>query len=481
MRSSFVCLFIFIYELFFAVCTMADIKLPDVLSDHMVLQQKSSVKLWGLASPGETISVKPEWSKHCRTAVADDSGRWCLSVRTPKAGGPYTIRFTGKNEIVLNDVMIGEVWLCSGQSNMEYRIRSMNPAAGFFLNEIKEISASELANIRFCPVSRALSEKREDTCSVSWKKADTSEIRNFSAAAYYFGKTLYQKLKVPVGLITSAWGGTPAQAWISDSTVKKDSLINGWYGGKPNTSKQWPNGASVLFNAMINPFINYRIKGVIWYQGEANVAGADRYSTLFPALIKSWRNEFGQKDMPFYYVQIAPYKYDEPETAAGYLREAQMEAMKIRNTGMAVTLDIGNVDNLHPVNKKDVGYRLALWALAKTYGVSVPSYSGPVFTRAAKEKKRMRLYFDYADGGLKAKDGVLQNFMLAGEDLKFYPADAKIKGNTVVVSSKEVGDPRYVRYAFGNADTASLFNGFGLPASSFRTDSIQFQPKQRKK
>ena len=307
-------------------------------------------------------------------------------------------------------------------------------------------------------------------CKGNWLTADTATVNNFSATAWFFGSYLSKKLAVPVGLIFTAWGGTPAEVWTPAASIEDvpdlDYYLH-YYNGAP----WWPGMAGVLYNAMIYPLLNYTIKGAIWYQGESNRLDAKLYPALMNTMITSWRNAWGVGDFPFYYVQIAPYTYKELNTGA-LLREAQMKCLSIPNTGMAVTMDIaGDVTNIHPKNKLDVGKRLALWALNKTYGKSEGSFSGPVYKKMKMAANIISLEFLYADEGLKFTKTEKNNFTIAGADRVFYSATVKIKDNTLVVSSPKVKQPVAVRYAFTNTAEATLFNGAGLPASSFRTDN----------
>ena len=639
-----------------AVCCLfvsvacGDVKLPAIFGDHMVLQQKQSVAIWGWAEPGEAISVKGSWAWAGKAkTTADESGKWKVNIKTPKAKGKAVkLTIKGNNEIVLNDVLIGEVWICSGQSNMEMGMTMVN-------NPDEEIAAADYPNIRLFDVARTTSMTPRQDVTGNWVSCSPETAANhgawggFSATAYYFGRTLHKELNVPIGLITTNWGGTVAEAWTSTETLKtfeqfKDTLKTmespenqkamyqkklrdwedkidqmdpgyqqGWY--KPETDeadwkemelpKEWagtelknidgivwfrretslppswakhdmelhlgpiddidtlwfngikigstagwdtprvyqipasalhvgkniiavrvidtgggggiygkaedmrigpvgadvkncatvartwkykvsreggdvpsapvnpkgksPNRPTVLYNAMIAPLVPFRIAGAIWYQGESNCYDPILYRTLFPAMIMDWRKQWGQGDFPFYYVQIAPYQYNDFERSQA-IREAQLMSLWVPNTGMAVTMDIGMEKDIHPKNKADVGDRLARWALTKTYGIEGIVYSGPLYKSKKFEGNTARITFDYIDGGLMAKDGKLQDFEVAGIDRKFYPAKAVIDGDTVVVSSDAVKNPIEVRYGWSNWVDGSLFNKAGLPASSFRTD-----------
>ena len=459
---------------FFLFMTMnpgwAMIKLPSILSPGMVLQQQSTVNIWGWATPGEKITITSDWFTDQFSTVTGPSGKWLVRIPTGKAGGPYTLTIKGENTIILPDVLIGEVWVCSGQSNMEFTIKMLG-GWKLYATEKKELKKHDYSQIRFCQVKHAMSVVPLDSCDVSWSKANLRSVTDFSATAWFFAQCLYNRLHVPIGLISTNIGGTPAEAWTSRTAMENDPELQ-YYLTSPNGQSRETGRISVLYNAMIHPLINFSIRGVIWYQGETNIPDADLYGKLFPAMIRNWRADWNQGDFPFYFVQIAPFDYNEPYPAAAYLREAQTKALALPNTGMASTMDIGNTRNIHPKNKPEVGKRLAWWALAKTYGIDKVKFQGPVFLRAEKEGRRFRLFFDHADS-LFSRGGPPVCFTLAGHDGKFRSANAIIEGKTVVLSSDSVHDPRYVRYAFTDTDTVNLYNQAGLPAAPFRTDSIR--------
>jgi sialate O-acetylesterase len=646
------------------------LEIPSIISDNMVLQQRSNVPLWGKAKPHSKIIVNASWGASSKAVVNNDS-LWQLKLRTPKAGGPYKIKIQiGDSTIVYKNVLIGEVWLSSGQSNMEMPLQGW-PPNDTISNSAQEIKNAQNPNLRFFTVTRAYSEKPNFNSTGEWTESNPGTAANFSATAFFFGKKLYNELKIPIGLIHSSWGGTPVEAWISKKyltpldeyketlnkldtcapliaklnywlkshqvidvsskeTLNKwkdlDFLDNEcsnpdfddsrwakmvlpinwerteignfdgvvWFRKKIEISKTWLNkelilelGAiddidltfvngqkiggyeedgfwqvnrvytvpaelvkdsiltiavrvidnqggggiwgnnfpmilhtkendekisisgdwkylpvaeyaagkfylfgskseeyfnrpklpidvsaytpTALYNGMITPLIPYTIKGSIWYQGESNVGAADLYKIVFPMMIKNWRDDWKQGNFPFYFVQIAPWQYDAGSNSQK-LREAQFLSLSIPKTGMAVTLDIGSPKTIHPSNKKDVGERLALWALAKDYNKKVV-YSGPLYKSMKLEKEKIILTFDHVDGGLviNPKDGE-NNFLIAGEDKIFKKADVRIDGKKLIVSSPEVQSPVAVRYGWSDYVDASLFNKAGLPASSFRTD-----------
>ncbi|MBN1693812.1 glycosyl hydrolase family 2 [candidate division WOR-3 bacterium] len=650
------------------------LELPSIFGNSMVMQQKTECPIWGKASSGEDIEITSSWGEKT-IAKAKANGKWEAKLKTPEAGGPYKLTIKGKDSVItFENVLVGEVWVCSGQSNMEMPLMGW-PPRDTIKNSAKEIKNANYSEIRLFTVAKGVSAEPREGCKGFWTECNPETAKNFSATAYFFGKEIHKELEIPVGLINTSWGGTPAESWTSPKYLSKvegfsdfvaniDKLslqedeYNKWLGSHPviestnederggkgvsfndticsfpdfddsswkemtlptlwesvelgvfdgvvwfrkamNIPESWIgkdlmlelgpiddiditffNGErvggyegmgfwtverkykipsklvkkgknviavrvvdlqggggiygekaqmkiyptkgkdveplnlsglwkylpvaqyregdfyvfgveendfyttkpafkgidqytpTVLYNAMIAPIVPYGIKGTIYYQGESNVGRHEQYKHLFPAMIESWRAAWGLGKFPFYFVQIAPYMYDDPEDpVSAKLREAQMETMlSVPNTGMAVTMDIGEVDNIHPPNKQEVGKRLSLWALTKDYGKEDIVYSGPIFKEMVKKGSRITLYFDHIGSGLVAKGDTLTGFQVAGDDKVFVDAEAYINGNTVVVYSKEAYDPIAVRYAFTNGSEASLFNREGLPASSFRTD-----------
>lgn len=634
---------------YFAFSASADIRLPAVISDGMVLQQKSSDPIWGWASPGEQITVKGSWLKGVPVKTkADEKGKWMVKLKTPQAGGPYTITIQGGQTLVLHNVLIGEVWVCSGQSNMEMPVSGWPGAS--LLNSAMEIKAAKYPDIRLFTVKRDVALQPQSDCTGSWTACTPQTVKTFSATAYFFGRQLYRKLKVPIGLIHTSWGGTVAEAWTSGSALRKlgdfDSALDKldaislnvkewkekdarnlqtwnqevnqvnkdyekenfdasnwetmklptmwesagypdldgivwfrkvvdipaswagkdlkldlgpiddeditWFDGEkvggiqkegywaanrsynipgklvkagrnvisvrvtdiagnggiygdqkllrlyPSDKKpevgvslagNWkykiaakkepasvpsnPNTPSVLYNAMIAPLIPYGIKGAIWYQGEANVGRAAQYASLFPAMITDWRNRWEQGDFPFYFVQIAPYPYGGNGRQSAALRDAQRRSLRLPNTGMVVTLDIGDTTNIHPANKQEVGRRLSLWALSHAYGRKGLVYSGPLYKGMQIDGNKIVLSFTHTDGGLIVKGGDLTWFRIAGADGDFVPAKAIIKGNTVIVHSDKVAHPKAIHFAWSDKAVPHLFNKAGLPASTFSTEKLK--------
>lgn len=628
---------------------LAAVRLPAVLGDHMVLQQKSTVEIWGWADPQEQVTVTPGWSEPPRTAVAAADGRWSVELATPAAGGPFDIGIGGTNTITLKDVLIGEVWLCSGQSNMEWPVG--RPKGPHVDNCEQEAKAADFPRIRLLKVERARADAPQTDVRGAWQRCTPETVPDFSAVAYFFGRKLHRDLDVPVGLIQSAWGGTEIEVWMSEGCLRgipefRDAIerlpedrrafeaartaweaklnaadagwgkweaeqlddrewqaIPGpglwepllgdfdgvvWYrttltlpddggsaagrlelGAIDDDDQTWVNGrhiggtrgafvgrsydvpAGVLhggdntiavrvydrggaggfrmrpqvdrllfvrgeqqvattnwrlkrgvdrrelprepaevhrdyskqFNAMIAPLTPLRIRGFLWYQGESNVRRARQYETAFPALIRDWRGLFAHgrpaDELPFLFVQVAPFDYAPllanatlgPGCAVAELREAQRRTLAVPNTGMVVTTDItANVKDIHPGNKQDVGARLALWALDRTYGVRQAACSGPLFREARVEGSRIRIRFDHAAGGLVSRGGDLTGFTVAGEDRRFFEGKAQVEGEDVLVFAPDERPIVAVRYGWSDAPALNLFNQVGLPASPFRTD-----------
>lgn len=649
--------------------TPSDIKLPSLIGDNMLLQQKTDARIWGKASPGQTIKISASWNVKGETKSAEN-GKWVVILPTPEAGGPYTVTVSARDTaITINNVLIGDVWFCSGQSNMEMPMAGW-PPIDTIMHSAKTIQAASIPEIRLFVVQRMVSDEPLEDCVGKWEVCSPESVDQFSATAFFFGKKLYEELKKPIGLIQSAWGGTPSEAWTSGEWLRRENefiediktikesaplveeyqkwlnshkqldvkpagdnqwknlgfgdenipadgfddtgwpvmtlpnpfenamgefdgavwfrktlevpgsmagkelvlslgpiddmditYFNGKYigsndltglwqsernyavpaslveigsntiavrvldpqgggglTGKPGQMKlsvkgkastyaslegEWkyqpvaellgnkfylydiatsdftgrkrpksvgPNTATALYNGMVNPVLPYKIKGAIWYQGESNVGRADQYAKIFPAMIENWRESWGIKDFPFYFVQIAPYVYSGLDsTESAFLREAQEKALKLKNTGMVLTHDIATVMNIHPPMKKEVGERLASYALAKDYGVKIP-FEGPVFKRLAKEGNTIIIAFDNIEGGLVSKSEAVGEFQLAGEDRKYYKANAKIVEDAVVVYSPAVKNPVRVRYCWRNGSEATLFNKAGLPARQFRVN-----------
>jgi sialate O-acetylesterase len=634
----------------------------------MLLQQKTTAKIWGKANPGRKITVSASWKSNGQ-AVSGKDGKWMVNITTPAAGGPYTIAISSNDTtITLKNVLIGEVWFCSGQSNMEMPLAGW-PPADTIMNSAATIASASIPEIRLFNVQKKISEEPVDECTGIWEVSSPVTVKQFSATAYFFGRKLYNELHVPIGLIESAWGGTPSESWTSSESLEKagefiseikafkesapllaeyqswlnthnqvdvkpagndqwkdlsfndenvpasefndkdwpvmtlptefetvigdfdgavwfrkmveipkdmtgknmvlslgpiDDMDRTYFNGKLIGSSEisglwnvdrnyeihaslvkagantisvrvldtqggggiygapekmklslksnsktfiplkgtWkyqpvaelkgskfyiydfsknefltrkrpvnigPGTPSVLFNGMVSPVLPYQIKGAIWYQGEANVGRADQYYKIFPAMIQNWRDSWGIKDFPFYFVQIAPYVYAGVDsTESGFLREAQEKTLKLTKTGMAVTLDIATIMNIHPPFKKEVGERLAMLALNNDYGIKTACV-GPVYKSMSISAGSVKLQFDNVGDGLIAKNGKLKEFEIAGKEGHYVKADAKIVNNEVLVSSPWVREPVSVRYCWRNGAEASLFNKTGFPAWQFRT------------
>lgn len=454
----------------------AEVKMPAFFSDNMVIQQQTDARLWGTATPGSTVTVTPGWNTEKYQTKCGADGRWKISIPTPVAGGPYTMTISDGTPLTLSNVMLGEVWLCSGQSNMEM------PMKGFKNQPVdganSAILESRNPDLRLFTVKRNSSTVPVDDVTGSWSEAAPEAVRNFSATAYFFGRRIEDFLDVPVGLIVTAWGGSACEAWMSDdmlSAFPEASVNIPVAGGEIKSKNRTP---SVLFKGMLNPLIGLSMRGVIWYQGEDNWNRAHSYTDMFSTMIKGWRNLWGQGDFPFYYCQIAPYDYSiitEPGKEiinSAYLREAQARVEHIvPNTGMAVLMDAGWDKGIHPSDKKTPGERLALLALGKTYGVKGIGYESPVYKSMEVKGDTVIVSFDRAPEWIAGKHSFESSqFQLAGEDRVFHPAKAWISRSKVMVKSDKVPRPVAVRYAFENASEGDLFSTDGLPVSSFRSD-----------
>ncbi|MBU6455869.1 MAG: sialate O-acetylesterase [Cyanobacteria bacterium REEB67] len=490
-----------------APAALADVHLPAIESDNMVLQAGAGPQLYGSAAPGEDIAIK--YGHRQASTKTDNFGQWRVRLPHLKAGEKFDIEIKGKNTLDIKNVLVGEVWLCSGQSNMEFPLARANDHA-------KEIAQANHDQLRLFKVERRLATAPAADVQGSWKVCNPAAAADFSAVGYFFGRALSQDLKTPVGLIESSWGGTPAQVWTSLDGLEADPVTQKryWVMAKEHLAKlhqmsetydkemadwklsadkiaaeksqlpappakpselEFPHAPSMLYNAMIAPLTAYTIGGVIWYQGESNANAADEtmaYRHLFPALINDWRQKFGLPKLPFLYVQLANYEKREDANVRSpwaELREAQLLTLKVPNTGMAVAVDIGDEKDIHPKNKLDVGLRLERIALAEVYGRKV-AFSGPIFSGMTVKGNQAICTFKYTDHGLKAKGGKLVGFTICGADKKFVAADAEIVGNTVHVSSASVALPTAVRYAWAGDPLNNLYNGADFPASPFRSD-----------
>jgi sialate O-acetylesterase len=449
--------------MFAQIGAKANVRLPAILSSNMVLQQQSDVKLWGWGNPGEPVIITTSWNNKTDSTKVDGNAKWQLKFPTPNAGGPYTITMKGYNTIELTDVLIGEVWVCSGQSNME-----MNYTWG--LPQMKEdITVAKNSRIHFFSIPKTTAVTPQENGGGSWEQCDSITVKFFSAVAYYFGKKLNADLNVPIGLIHASWGGTPAEAWTPAEEVNNDNALK-QAALKLKPSGGWPITPGYAYNGMIAPVVNYKIAGVIWYQGESNTGTANTYHSLFSTMIKSWRNKWNM-EMPFYYVQLAPFTYGNRNIGAS-LREAQHQTLVVSKTGMVVTTDLADdTTDIHPKNKRDVGLRLANLALLKTYNKNITGALSPAYKNMTVKGSRITINFDNAETGLTQKGKAIAGLYIAGSDKIFYPADGNITAQTLVVWSKSVQQPVAVRYAFSNTAAGNIFSKEGLPLSPFRTDN----------
>jgi len=445
----------------FCSSVYAEIVMPNIFTDHMVLQRDSEVTLWGWADINEEVIVVTSWDNKEYKIKTPLTIKWNLQISTPKAGGPFSITISGStNEIRLQDVLIGEVWLCSGQSNMEWSANSGIDKAK------EEIENANYPNIRFFSVAKRTSETEQDNLYGNWKVCTPSTMQDFTAIGYFFARKLQGELDIPIGIIDTGWGATSAEVWTPTSIFESNEYLA--QQAEKITKNVWaPIKPSILYNAMIHPITKFKIAGTLWYQGESNTKNAESYEELFSKMIASWRKSWGY-DFPFYYVQIAPFDYGESELGV-LVRDAQRKALKTKNTGMVVVSDICTTEDIHPRNKQDVGLRLANVALAKHYKVLETEVFGPLFKEIKITGNKVAVSFDHSEG-LFCKGEKLTHFEIAGDAGQFYPAKANIIGGKVVLSAKQVKKPKRVRFAWSNTALPNLYNGVGLPASSFISD-----------
>lgn len=441
---------------------MANVSLPNIFGDNMVLQRNSEVKVWGWANPKEEIKLVSSWNNQEYKTVANNQAKWELHIKTPEAGGPFTVSIKGYNEVVLKNILIGEVWVCSGQSNME-----MSVSWGIDNGE-EEMKNATNANIRFFTVPKLTATSPQNNLLGNWVESTPETMKYFSAIGYFFAKRLREDLKnVPIGLISSNWGGTPAEIWMPEEVVNNDAVLLE-NAKKLNEQEYGPRQPGRAYNAMIYPFVGFKIAGTLWYQGESNV-GSLVYDKTLSALITSWRKAWND-DFPFYFVQIAPFKTGSNNFSNVTVRNSQRKLLnEVSKTGMVLTSDISDTIDIHPKNKKEVGIRLANLALAEVYKTNSNLVNGPLFKDFKIEKNKVTVSFDYADG-LYFKNKVSSQFELAGSDGAFFSAEVLIKNNQVILTSKKVPKPEKVRFAWGNTIQSDLFNKANLPASCFTTE-----------
>lgn len=502
-----------------AALLRGEVKLPSIFADHMVLQREMSIPVWGYAKPGAKVAVELGEAK-VETQVGpakegQTETRWDVSLPAQQAGGPHVLKVTVGDEVrEIQDVLVGEVWICSGQSNMEWSVA--RSAGG------PEAAAAENdPMLRHFKVQHVTAMTPQTDLPGAWTLATPETVPQWTAAGYWFAKELRKELDVPVGIVNTSWGGTRVEAWTSRNELNKEAdfveLLKWWddrvdrydaeaekarydqaladwtakaaeakNAGQPEPARPQPpydptkdqHRPAALYNAMIAPIVPYAARGFLWYQGESNVGRAHQYRKLFPAMIVNWRKDW-KSEMPFYFVALAPFNYGgDPENLAELWEAQTLTTKALPKVGQAVITDIGDLKDIHPTNKAEVGRRLALHALASEYGKDV-EFSGPVYREATVEGNAIRVSFDHAEG-LKSRTGEpLDWFQVAGEDGKFVPAQAKIEGDHVVVSSPEVAQPKFVRFAWNQAAEPNLVNGAGLPATPFRTDELPWKTAGR--
>ncbi len=446
------------------VC-FSQIVLPSVFSDHLVLERNTTVAVWGWDDPNDTVFAIGSWAPN-DTALGGvtNDGHWRVDLKTGDAGGPYTLTLVEKHyhgKVVLQDLLLGEVWICSGQSNMEF-------TANWGLdNKQQAIQEADFPEIRFFHVPRIGAAFPQQDCRANWVACSPATMPNNTAVGYFFARRIHETLKVPVGIIEAAWGGTNGETWVRAEQVSGDANLQAHF--YDEHSKRWPDRPGDLYNGMISPFIPYGVAGALWYQGESNTYQPGAYAVLLDSLVTGWRRDFG-RDFPFYFVQIAPYRYDPRYQKAFLLREQEdMAQHLIPNSGMVSIGDLaGDTNDIHPKDKLDVGERLAAYALAETYHVPISAFQNPSYKNITVHGNKITVTFDHAEGGLMGKP---VNFQVAGADGKYVDAQASINGSTVEVWSPSIKAPLSVRYCFTNSAVPELFATVGhLPVAPFRTD-----------
>ncbi len=493
---------VFVSCLFLLAAASAQVKPSPLFSDHMVLQRGMQVPVWGTATPGETVQVTLNGQMRSTRAAAD--GKWMVRLRKLKAGGPYEMRIAGTNSITIHDVLVGEVWLASGQSNMVFTVSKKAAYFAGMLDEDQVIAAANYPTIRMFTVKTVKSYTPQDDPAGDWQVCSPDTVPAFSAVGYLFARDLQQRLHIPIGILTVAYGGSTAESWLPRQVLQDDpglkpmldhfDELESFYTSHPGAmAADAPPGPqtinarpgkpsplhdpvqdqhqpTVLFNGMLHSVIPFAIRGAIWYQGESIVGGKDGvalYPHVMSTLVTEWRQLWAEGDFPFYAVQLPALKNVSNNPM---VREGQAQILALPNTGLAITIDAGDPDNVHPKNKEPVGARLALIALANTYKQKLED-SGPQYSSMQIQGTSIRIHFTHVDGRLVAKDGPLQWFQIAGADQHFVDAEAVIDGDTVVVRSPSVPAPVAVRYAWANYPFGcNLSNAAGLPAAPFRTD-----------
>ncbi len=449
------------------------LQLPcQLISIGMVLQQGQSNRIWGLAPAQRSVVVMPSWLDQALEVKANQDGHWIIDLQPPPAGGPYELRLNQDNqEINITDILCGEVWLASGQSNMEMPILGSDYFENSILDADKHIAEAQFQEIRIFTVAKKLASESVKDVGGVWTKALPETVGKLSAVSYFFARSLHHELKVPIGIINTAWSATAIESWSSPESNTRLGIAYAF--GQPEDLE--PAYPSALYWGMIHPLRHYAIRGVIWYQGESNIAWAEAYREQFTALIADWRSLLQNSDLPFYFVQLAPYNH-EIKGQMPALREAQAQTFnKVPNTGMVVTTDLGDLEDVHPVNKAPVGQRLALWALARTYDKTDIVYAGPHFRSLQREGSSIRVQFETwsLGSGLRFDSEPGREFELGNAEGNWFQAEARIDGQTLVVHSDQVNDPVRIRFSWSDTATAILFNLEGLPATPFSAEIEQ--------
>lgn len=466
--------------LLFSSVLKATITLPSIIGSNMVLQQQANVKLWGKTNNKSRVKISTSWNKIIYKAAPDINGNWQISVSTPVAGGPYTISIADDEILILNNILIGEVWFCSGQSNMEMPMKGFDRQPVKGTNTILAKASSKTPIRMFTTDSkngvwvRQFSKQKQEDCQGEWLVNSSANVSNISAVGYFFARYVQEVLEVPVGIIVSSWGGSTVESWMSREAIAPFGEID-LSKLDNNTRLDDPSGVPcVLYNAKIAPLTQFTIKGFLWYQGESNRNNVDLYARLMPAFVKDLRTKWNIGEFPFYFIEIAPFAYDGANgTSAARMREVQLQNMKdIPHSGMVTTLDVGHPVFIHPMDKETVGTRLAWWALADTYGRTGFGYKAPVYKSMELSGKKIYINVENAENGLCPMWTELKGFEIAGKDKVFYPAKAEIETITcrLAVSAVNVSEPVAVRYAYKDYAEASVFNISGLPLVAFRTD-----------
>lgn len=446
------------------------LRIPHVLSDDMVLQRNADASIWGWGYASTEVAVKASWLDDTVKAIVDGGGRWMVQLPTTQAGGPYELEITSAGaKITLQNILLGDVWLCSGQSNMEWGGNQQLPE---ILDELPHANDSQ---IRLLQVSRTTSDYPQDDIPNSWQTLNAETLKPFSAIGYFIAQKLRKELNVPIGIINASWGGTPAEVWTPAYLIENNTELRS-LSAMLNPSKHWPIGPGELWNSMVRPLTPFALSGFYWYQGESNVGTWQGYDKLMRALVTSWRMAWNA-ELPFYFVQIAPYTYGNEKPMAALLREQQdMTAKTLSNTGMVVVSDlVDNIKDIHPKQKREVANRLAALALNAHYGArNDRDYRSPLYKGHRITGKTITVAFDHLENGLEVKGDKITDLYIAGSDRIFHQAQGNIKGNELVVSSPEVTNPVSVRFGFTETAMPNLFNANGLPVAPFRTDDWEF-------